>query len=317
MDTTDLQQRLHTALTDFLWDQWVALGMAGHASGRPVPFVIDPEALLLATLRFAMNEARFRGEVLDWMKCNGGLLSVQRAKNLHRNMPVAPLDQVRGIAGFMESHGHGNWKSLATSDVPSAITNFTDHTLRGMSQIPDPRKPESFMLRMRQLFGVNARVEILTWLITHREGHAAYIARDTAWFPKSVQAILNDLEMAAIVHSHIDGKRKTYALSNLDSIWHAEFGKGLHWFNQAIFYHGIIHVLHALEAANDSSLSTAARAIGIRNALAPLRSAFHMTHLVPLFANTRNQNGEALVEAFHAGCSNLIDLLIQRMMMLR
>lgn len=312
MDNTDLQQQLQRSLTDFLWDQWVALGMAGHASGRPVPFVIDPEALLLATLHFSMNEARFRGEVLDWLERNGGLLSVQRIKNLQAYANLSPPGQIRGIAAFMESRGHSNWKSIASADAPSAASDFTGHTLRGLSQTPDPSKPEAFMLRMRQLFGVNARVEILTWLFTHHEGHSAYIARDTAWFPKSVQAILNDLEKAAIVHSHIDGKRRTYALSNHGSIWHAEFGKGLQWFNQAKFYEGMSHVMNTLQTANDASLSAAAHAIAIRNQLEPLRSAFHMANLDPFFASTRNQHGETLVDAFHTGCLSLINLLDRR-----
>jgi hypothetical protein len=106
MEMTELHDRLRAALTDFLWDQWVALGLAGHASGTPVPFVIDPEALLLATLRFGMNEARFRGEVLDWLQRNGSLLSVQRMKNLDVATHMAPPEHIRGLSAFMVRAGH-------------------------------------------------------------------------------------------------------------------------------------------------------------------------------------------------------------------
>lgn len=43
MEMTELRDRLRRAQTNFQWDQWVALGLAGHASEPPVPFVIDPE----------------------------------------------------------------------------------------------------------------------------------------------------------------------------------------------------------------------------------------------------------------------------------
>ena len=310
MDWNETKNHLRASLTDFIWDQWVSLGMAGNASGRVVPFVIDPEALLLGTLGFAMGEARLRDEVLDWLSRNGDLLSVQRVKNLNMNMPVAVPEDVRGIAVFMSSHGYVSWKSIASDDPADKASDFTRYTLRGMSQAADSVRPEAFIFRMRQLFGVNARVEILTWLFTHPEGHPAYIARDAAWFPKSVQAILNDLERAALVHSHIDGKRKTYALSQRAGIWHSEFGKDLRWLNQGAFYQGIDRVIQTLESASDPKLSISSRAIVIRQNM--IGTAFHMANLDWLFSSARDERGEALVDAFYAGCVNLIDLLEKR-----
>ena len=39
-------KRLQETMVDLLWDQWIALGVAGRGTGRPpVPFVVDPEAL--------------------------------------------------------------------------------------------------------------------------------------------------------------------------------------------------------------------------------------------------------------------------------
>lgn len=310
MNWNEIKHQLIASLTDFIWDQWVSLGMAGNTSGRPVPFVVDPEALLLGSLAFAMDEARLRNEMLDWLTKNGDILSVQRIKNLNMNMPVVASGDVTGIAAFMTSHGHGSWKSILSNTSVAEVTDFNHHNLRGMSQAPDPKKKEAFILRMRQLFGVNARVEILTWLFTHSEGHPAYIARDVAWFPKSVQTILNDLEASALVHSHIDGKRKTYALSHGAGIWHTEFGKGLHWLNQGAFYQGIQRVIHTLESVSDPKLSVSSRAIVIRQNM--IRSAFRMANLDRIFTSIGNQRGEELVEVFHSGCKDLIDLLQKR-----
>jgi hypothetical protein len=307
MDWNEIKFQMKNSLKDFIWDQWVALGVSGNQSGRPVPFAIDPEALLLGSLAFSMDEARLRDGMLDWLAKNGDILSVQRIKNLNMNMAVAASEDVRGIAAFMTSHGHGSWKSILSDAAVTDVRDFTRYTLRGMSQVPDPVKKEAFILRLRQLLGVNARVEILTWLFTHPEGHPAYIARDVAWFPKSVQAILNDLEAAALVHSHVEGKRKTYALSHRAKIWHNEFAKDLHWLNQGAFYQGISRIILTLESVSDSKLSVSSRAIVIRQNM--IGSAFRMANLDHIFSSIGNQRGEALVDSFHTGCRDLIDLV--------
>ncbi|MES2658108.1 MAG: hypothetical protein V4689_05790 [Verrucomicrobiota bacterium] len=314
METTELHQhqRLQEALRDFLWDQWVALGLAGHASGKPVPFVIDPEALLLATLRFAMDEGRFRGEVLDWLTQNGALLSVQRMKNFDLSMRVAPPESVRALAAFMEKAGYRNWKTLQTRVSSGAKLEFSESTGRGMSQAPDSARPEAFLLRMRMLFGVNARAEVITWLLTHTDGHAARIARETGWFSKSVQAILNDLEQAGMLIARTEGKRKEVTLHPRGDIWHPDLAMPLHWFSQAPFYLGIHHVLRTLEQANQPELSAAARAITIRRDLVPLETSFRLAGLGDLYTGANKERGEALIERFMEATHRLVEMVETR-----
>jgi hypothetical protein len=42
------------------------------------PWMIDPEALLLATCTFGRYEPRLFDEVLDWMRTNGWVMNTQR-----------------------------------------------------------------------------------------------------------------------------------------------------------------------------------------------------------------------------------------------
>lgn len=83
MSPTDFRIELHTALLRFLWRQWSQLGVAGE-----IPFldhwIIDPEALLLATLRLGRFDPRLFDEVMAWCVQNGRWLSLQRLKNLAR-----------------------------------------------------------------------------------------------------------------------------------------------------------------------------------------------------------------------------------------
>lgn len=313
MHATEQRRRLDAALRDFLWDQWVALGLAGHASGAPVPFVVDPEALLLATLRFAIDEGRFRSEVLDWLSQNGGLVSVQRLKNLDAAMRLVPPGSLRALSTFMQATGFPNWKTLGARVSPEAAADivFPETIGRGMSQPPDPARAEAFLLRMRLVFGVSARAEVITWLLTHEGGHAAGIARETGWFSKSVQTILNDLEQAGMLVSRLDGKRKVYTLRPSHGLWHPELGAGLRWFSQGMFYVGVHHVLRILEAADDT-LSDAARAISIRRELVSMETSFRLAGLDSLYGGTHREKGGALVEHFEQTTAVLIERIETR-----
>ena len=159
--------RLQEVLMDFLWDQWIALGVAGRGTGLPsVPFVVDPEALLLATIRFGGGEARMVEEVLDWLVQNGGLISLQRLKNLQANSRVGSREGLDELGRFMEEAGHRNWKTL-----PGWAAKVSSPTGRGwvpkaagfreMSQTPECSRPEVFLLRLRGAFGVSARPEVM------------------------------------------------------------------------------------------------------------------------------------------------------------
>ena len=178
-----LLARLREEIGDLLWDQWCALGVAGRASRKAVPFVVDPEVLLLATMRFSAGDGRLLAEVLDWLSRNGGLISLQRLKNLQTSSQLGTREGLEELGKFMEREGVRNWKSLAGwASKVSAVSGqgglFKNREQRGMSQAPDCRRPETFLLRMRGIFGVSARPEVLTWFLTHDEGYAAQIARE-------------------------------------------------------------------------------------------------------------------------------------------
>lgn len=296
----------------FLWDQWAALGSPGHPSGRPVPFAVDPEALLLASLAFAMDESRFRNGVLDWLKRHGALISVQRMKNLQRERALAPVERVRAVAAFMQEAGHPTWKALNAGDGAMADDIFSENSGRAMSGPPEPARPAAFLVRMRLLLGVTARAEVVTWLLAHGGGHAARIARDTGWFAKSVQAILNDLEQAGMLTSRIDGKRREYAVHPDARLWHPNFGAGVRWIGQAALYAGVLHVFGALDAAARPGLSPEARAIAIRRPLEAAEAELRAAGVEAIRPGTSAMKGVDLVQEFEAGTARLLEKLEAR-----
>lgn len=311
-------EQLHEAVRDFLWDQWVALGVAGRSTGKEIPFVVDPEALLLATLRFGIEDGRLMAEVMDWLSKNGGLISLQRLKNVQSSSQVGTQEGLEELGYFMEQAGFRNWKTLsswAKKLVPgkSQTLMSESESLRGMSQAPDCSRPENFMLRMRGIFGVSARPEILTWLLTHDSGYAAEIARETGWFSKSAQAILNDLELSGLVISYQQGKKKFFSLNPRDKTLDPELGDGVHWFSQGLFYLGLFCVVRTLERVSENPNATVgAQAIAIRKEMTPMSAAFRLARTEDPFAGGASLIGKELVQCFEEGVGKLLEMLGKR-----
>ena len=314
----ELQNKLREALIDLLWDQWAVLG--GAASGRSgaVPFVIDPEALLLATMRFGRTDSRLAGEALDWLARNGKLVSLQRLKNMQLATKLADTECLRELASFMTDAKYRNWQSLdqwASKTSTPSDGGFVPEGFqtRGMSQAPDCAAPEAFVLRLRALFGVSARPEVLAWLLTHRAGYAAEIARDVSWFSKSVQAILNELDLSRLLVSEAAGKRKLYSLNPRSETLHPSLGKGLRWFSQSWFYLGVHHIETTLDALRESpDRSVHAQAIKIREVIPAMNTAFRMAGVDKILIGLNQLTGATLVNSFLDGTRSIQNMLTER-----
>ncbi len=233
-------------MVDLLWHQWSTIGVAGHARTGD-DLIIDPEALLLATTRFGRHDSRLMDESIDWLVKSGRRISLQRLQGLHRNWPG--VADSRALAAIAEVLGqqvtHRKWRVIAdhapesvSSDPESLFLTragspvahigetepiFAKHGLlrgklehRGMSQTPDPRARENLLFTLRALFGVNARAEIMAWLLTHDSGHPAAIARSTGYFSKSIQQTLNEMEDSAQVLSVRHGREKHFRVRAKD-----------------------------------------------------------------------------------------------------
>lgn len=301
---SELHSHLREALLNFLWNQWDSFGAPAQGVGKPVSFVIDPEALLLASMRFGASESRMSDIITDWLPKNGALLNLQRLKNLQSNTKLGTRENLTALAGTMESAGLKNWKSLGDSSEKS---NLGKSESRKMSQSPDPSRPENFLLKMRMFFGLSARPEVITWLLTHPSGHAAQIARETGWLSKSVQAILNDLEASGMLLSHMDGRKKIVSINPGNTFLNHEFTKGLRWLTQAPFYLGILHIIHTHERMEKNPHASASvKSILIHQNLTAINAAFRLAGSDNFFIKTAPLKGLEAVEEFAAGSRGLV-----------
>jgi len=316
----ELKHSLSEALVQLLWDQWVSIGVAGATRSRPVPFVVDPEALLLATTRFGLSDARLMGEAIDWLAVNGRLLCAQKLKSMHLRSNFGESRVLQAINGHLAERTSGATVKLlafASSTSPSANLSewFGDSgfELRGQSLRPDPNVPEAFIFKMRSFFGINARAEIFTWLLLEgRPGHPAWIARETGWGAKTVQVVLNEMAESGLVHLS-EGEREKRFRVEVDH-WQFLLPSGGRpvWWSQAPFYEACFELSQLLEELEKiPTASDAAKAVKIREFRPRIEHGFVLAKQSGRF-EISTLRGAELVDAVKRETARLIEDIADR-----
>ena len=311
----ELKRSLSDALTQFLWDQWVSIGVGGSTRSRPVPLVVDPEALVLATSRFGKGDARLFGEALDWLAVNGRLMGAQKLKSMHLRSDLGESRLLQAMDRYLVERAPGSpvkLLSFASRESPSPHLSewFGESAfeLRALSYRPDPKEAQAFLFKMRSFFGINARAEVFTWLLIEgRSGHPARIARETGWGPKTVQVVLNEMAESGLVFVTEGERERRFRINHDDWTFLLPKGKSPVWWSQAPFYEacfGLVQLLEELEAVPDAS--DAARSVKIRSLIPRVTNGFVLAKQPERFDALVQLRGTELVEAVASETGRLI-----------
>jgi hypothetical protein len=182
------------AVLDALWRQWAALG-AGAAAGGTAHAVVDPEALVMASLWFLDDESRLGDVLASWVVLNAGLLSMQRLRNVAALFPTDAQDRVKGVARLALERGKDfRWKPLVHHEV-LALAERPGKTLS--IAVPLERSA-ALMLRLRGLFGVGMRADVIAYMLSNHldQVSAEDIATATVYNPTAVRRLLMQLSNA-------------------------------------------------------------------------------------------------------------------------
>lgn len=241
MTTSELYEHLLGATLELAWRQWSAIGVAGIQASEHT--IVDPEALLLATLEVARSDARLFDEALDWVVQNSALLDVSRLRRLgraasgeqRRLLGVAVERAARRSTGsslarlpaedFIARETTAGYDSQALfrgvrqdsaqwagTDEAFARAGFmrSPLTLRAMSQRPDVSRSACIRFRARALVGLGPKAEVLTYLWTHDWAHGRLIADRSAYGQAPVAEYLATLSEGGLVDTRADGRRTLY-----------------------------------------------------------------------------------------------------------
>lgn len=215
----------------FLWSQWTQIGLSG-ISNRSDRWVIDPEALCLLTLRFRHEEPRLYRETLDWLRENGRLVSVRRLRSLAREKASRQvIDAALAWAG-LHNASLQNWATPIRkgrppndrvrvddqSDAEAGLELFREDwpttTPSGNSVPPNPTSSPCLAFRLRLLFGVGSRAEVICYLLTtdRPESTTTEVAHSAAFGKWIVNQALSELAEADAVRSRPGGRGVLYSL---------------------------------------------------------------------------------------------------------
>ncbi len=226
-------------LLKFLWRQWSSLGVAGYGSVEDWR-AIDPEALLLLSCSIARYDARLFDEILDWLDVNSELMNIQRIKTILKDEEFSGSNVFSAIASLMSSRKKfSKWSTAEKwernrTDVkmeslffeidgqPLAMfgkpeEHFFKHGLargkiifRKHSQLLRGNHLYTILFKLRLLFGITARSEIILYLLSHDSAHPSEIARQTYYSQKTVQDTLVEMSKSGMIFVRPVGKEKHY-----------------------------------------------------------------------------------------------------------
>ena len=228
-------------ILNFLWRQWSALGVLGSSKAE-TEWIIDPEALLLFTCTIGRYDARLFDEVLDWLNVNGNFVNIQRLRNILRKEQFRGDKVISAVANVMKIRTKSyKWKLLAVLNQNEymnkteplfffkdgkPIENYgkTDEDFRyygflrgkkeltGKTQQVNIVKNTGMLFKLRALFGVNTRCEIILYLLVHESAHPSLIAREIYYSQKTVQDTLIEMTQSGLIFVRSVGKEKQYTL---------------------------------------------------------------------------------------------------------
>lgn len=174
-------------LLDLAWSHWAALGVAGSLPPAEAP--VDLEALLIVTAELASEDPRLRDEALDWCSRFHGFASKPRLKQLLRRSHPNAQSAFGTFAGALEHHAGIDWPgSSGAASVPTSLS--------GKSCLPALTHPALLSLRLRALFGVGARADIIGAVLSRRSED--FGAADLVFVGYSKRNLAQALDMLAV-----------------------------------------------------------------------------------------------------------------------
>ena len=113
---------------------------------------------MLFTAELADEDPRLFAEAVDWCSKHHHYVSKPRLKQLLGKSAPTTVESFAAFAAALEAHAGGSW--------PGATgTHRLELRLSGKSRMPDLEQPSLLNLRLRSLFGVGARADVITALL--------------------------------------------------------------------------------------------------------------------------------------------------------
>ena len=207
--SSSTKDQLIETLRDLAWSQWTELGVHGYTR-RHAEVLLDPEALLLLTAVLNTSDKRLHAESLGWCIRHGACISISRLKNLLK-IGLGNADSFSGFASEVNQAGPLQWPVKNKSQSPAPDQKVANNS----GSPPDLTRPALLRLKLRAIFGVGTRADILTELLFTPGKSAAQLAR-IGYSKRQVANTLDDLTRGGLLRRTREGNTHRFELYRTD-----------------------------------------------------------------------------------------------------
>lgn len=205
-----LSERLQGHALDLAWSLWAELGVSGWER-RHTSHAIDPELLILFTASLRDSDPRLRDEATDWCIAYGRYVSAARLRNLLSREAPGTNEAFGEFAATVNAHSGLRW--------PGA-TEPRRFERTGRSEVLDLRRPSLVVLRVRGLFGVGARAEIVRAFLADSSAmlSAADLSAEAGYTKRNIAEALDALRMSGLLEAAPVRNQLRYRLARSDAL---------------------------------------------------------------------------------------------------
>jgi hypothetical protein len=195
-----------------LWSQWHELGVSSVIPRRHADDCIDPESLIAFTAVHGDLDPRLRDESIDWVLRYGTYVSKARLKNVLADQGLLEDPHFGEYAATVNANGGAGWPSERAKALPFRS--------RARSLLDDLSRPALLSLRIRAIFGIGARAELIRVFLAHPDVAltAADLSAETSYGKRNVLNELEPLRFAGVVKSFRAVNADRFSLVQRDHI---------------------------------------------------------------------------------------------------
>ena len=268
----EFKEKFYNDLLEIHWRHWTALGVASHVIPEKT-WIIDLEPLIISTLTMGLQDKRLLSSSIEWLIKNGEWINLSRLKRIVKvfserfpglkEPPFCPeilelfVDTYNKTARYKIKLG--KLDSYEEEYVINEHKNFFNaFKIRNVTTEPKLNHSSLMQLLLRSILGVDARTEILIYLLVKESGNSNSIAKEIFYSQKNVYTILERWSRAQMVTKISEQKIMRYFINRKKELLRAiglkEIPKYLNWTKTFLFLDRLTKALSIAPWCDDEYL---------------------------------------------------------------
>ena len=202
MKTLSLQFDSH--LSKRLWSLWTELGVAGLERSHQSTLIL-PEELIFLTTAISNYDPRLRDEALDWCGRYSRYISATLLRSLLKKHKNLIGEDFSLFSTTLNQISNTNWPTSEKVD-PLNIKLSKKSKIRPFSN------PSMLLFRLRALFGVNARADVIAYFLADQNSdYSAAEISEIGYTKRHLTEVLQDLHAAEILEMRLTGNQMRFS----------------------------------------------------------------------------------------------------------